>query len=92
MELEALDENVEKVFVKSFQKKVVEKILKFVLAASSVHPLWNYFRPHLKSVHLKNIAIPGLGFNPVNVRKTCQYQLDHYLYNRNDIAIWHDAL
>ena len=28
----------------------------------------------------------------MNVRKTCQYQLDHYLLNQTDIVIWHDAV
>ena len=28
----------------------------------------------------------------MNVRITCQYQLDHYLLNQNDIVFWHDAV
>ena len=47
-----------------------------------------------KRVSQSCLAIPGLSFNhnAVNVRKTCQYQLDHYLLNGNDIVIWRDAV
>ena len=52
------------------------------------------FNLRYKRVSQSCLAIPGLSFNynAVNVRKTCQYQLDHYLLNRNDIVIWHDAV
>ena len=48
----------------------------------------------MKRVSQSCLAIPGLSFNhnAVNVRKTCQFQLDHYLLNRTDIVIWHDAV
>ena len=47
-----------------------------------------------KRVSQSCLAIPGLSFNhnAVNVRKTRQYQLDHYLLNGTDIVIWHGAV
>ena len=40
------------------------------------------------------LTILGLSFNhnAVNFRKTCPYHLDHYLSNRNEVVIWHDAV
>ena len=67
----------------------------FILAASSLHHALKKLSPALqKRVSQSCLAIPGLSFNhnAVNVRKTCQYQLDHYLLNQNDIIIWHDAV
>ena len=67
----------------------------FILAASSLHHALKILPPiSQKRVSQSCLAIPGLSFNhnAVNVRKTCQYQLDHYLLNRNDIVIWHDAV
>ena len=67
----------------------------FILAASSLHHALKKLSPaSQKRVSQSCLAIPGLSFNhnAVNVRKTCQYQLDHYLLNRTDIVIWHDAV
>ena len=67
----------------------------FILAASSLHhALKKFSRASQKRVSQSCLAIPGLSFNhnAVNVRKTCQYQLDHYLLNRTDIVIWRDAV
>ena len=67
----------------------------FILAASSLYHALKIFSPALqKRVSQSCLAIPGLSFNhnAVNVRKTCQYQLDRYLLNRTDIVIWHDAV
>ena len=67
----------------------------FILAASSLHHALKILSPaSQKRVSQSCLAIPGLSFNhnAVNVRKTCQYQLDHYLLNRTDIVIWHDAV
>ena len=67
----------------------------FILAASSLHPALKKLSPaSQKRVSQSCLAIPGLSFNQnaVNVCKTCQYQLDHYLLNRTDIVIWHDAV
>ena len=67
----------------------------FILAASSLHHALKKLSPaSQKRVSQSCLAIPGLSFNhnEVNVRKTCQYQLDHYLLNRTDIVIWHDAV
>ena len=67
----------------------------FKLAASSLHHALKTLSPALrKRVSQTCLAIPGLNFNhnAVNVRKTCQYQLDHYLLNRTNFVIWHDAV
>ena len=67
----------------------------FILAASSLHHALKKLSPaSQKRVSQSCLAIPGLSFNhnAVNVRKTCQFQLDHYLLNRTDIVIWHDAV
>ena len=67
----------------------------FILAASSLHHALKILSPaSQKRVSQSCLANPGLSFNhnAVNVRKTCQYQLDHYLLNRTDIVIWHDAV
>ena len=67
----------------------------FILAASSLHHALKILSPaSQKRVSQSCLAIPGLSFNhnAVNVRKTCQCQLDHYLISRTDIVIWHDAV
>ena len=67
----------------------------FILAASSLHNALKILSlAWQKRVSQSCLAIPGLSFNHnvVNVRKTCQYQLDHYLLNRNDIVICLDAV
>ena len=67
----------------------------FKLAASSLQNALKILSlAWQKRVSQSCLAIPGLSFNhnAVNVRKTCQYQLDHYLLNRNDIVIWRDAV
>ena len=67
----------------------------FILAARSLHLAWKILSPaSQKCVSQSCIAIPGISFNhnAVKVRKTCQYQLDHYLSNRNDLISWHDAI
>ena len=67
----------------------------FILAAILLHHVLKIYSPaSQKRVSQSCLAIPGLSFNhnAVNVRKTCQYQLDHYLLNRTDIVIWHDAV
>ena len=67
----------------------------FILVASSLHHALKKPSPaSQKRVSQSCLAIPGLSFNhnAVNVLKTCQYQLDHYLLNRKDIVIWHDSV
>ena len=67
----------------------------FKIAASSMHHALKIFSPaSQKHVSQSCIAFPGLSFNQnaVNFRKTCQYQLGHYLLNRNDTVIRHDAV
>ena len=67
----------------------------FTLAASLLHHSLKVLSlASQKRVSQSCIAITGLSFNhnAENVRKTCQYQLDHYLFSRNDIVIWHDAV
>ena len=67
----------------------------FILAASSLrHALKTPSTASQKRVSQMYIAIPVLIFNhnALNVRKTCQYQLDHYLLNRSEIFICHDAV
>ena len=66
-----------------------------ILAVRSLHHALNILRGAAqKRVSQSCIAIPVLGFNhnALNVRKTRQYQLDHYLFHRNDIVISHDAV
>ena len=75
-----------------------------ILAVSSLHHALNILRGAAplnilrgaaqKRVSQSCIAIPVLSFNhnAVNVRKTRQYQLDHYLFHQNDIVISHDAV
>ena len=67
----------------------------FKLAASSLQHALKILSPaSQKRVSQSCLAIRALSFNhnAVNVRKTCQFQLDHYLLNRTDIVIWHDAV
>ena len=67
----------------------------FKIAASSMHHALKIFSPaSQKRVSQSCIAFPGSSFNhnAVNFRKTCQYQFDHYLFNRNDMVIWHEAV
>ena len=67
----------------------------FILAARSLrHASKILLLAWQKCVWQSCIAILGISFNhnAVKVRKTCQYQLDHYLSNRNDIFSWYDAI
>ena len=67
----------------------------FKIGASLLHHALKTLSPaSQKRVSQSYIAMPGLSFNhnAVNFHETCQYQIDHYLFNRNVIGIWHDAV
>ena len=67
----------------------------FVLGASSLdHALRILSAPSQKRVKETCFTKPGLSFN-FNARdsqKTIQYYLHHFLSNRKDLVIWHDAI
>ena len=66
----------------------------FILGASSLdHPLRILSAPSQKCVKETCFTKPGLSFN-FNARdsqKTIQYYLHHFLSNRKDLVIWHNA-
>ena len=67
----------------------------FILGASSLdHALRILSAPSQKRVKETCFTKPGLSFN-FNARdsqKTIQYYLHHFLSNRKDLVIWHDAI
>ena len=67
----------------------------FILGASSLdHALRKLSAPSQKRVKETCFTKPGLSFN-FNARdsqKTIQYYLHHFLSNRKDLVIWHDAI
>ena len=67
----------------------------FILGASSLdHTLRILSAPSQKRVKETCFTKPGLSFN-FNARdsqKTIQYYLHHFLSNRKDLVIWHDAI
>ena len=67
----------------------------FILGASSLdHALRILSAPSQKSVKKTCFTKPGLSFN-FNARdsqKTIQYYQHHFLSNRKNLVIWHDAI
>ena len=65
----------------------------FILGASSLyHALRKLSAPSEKRVKETCFTKPGLSFSARDSQKTIQYYLHHFLSNRKDLVIWHDAI
>ena len=65
------------------------------LAASSLHHAIKILPQALQDHNRKGIyALPGASFNTnaVKVRKTAQFQLNHFFSNRKRLVIWHEVM
>ena len=72
-----------------------DKYMVFILGASSLgHALRILSAPSQKRVKETCFTKPGLtfNFNASDSQKTIQYYLHHFLSNRKDLVIWHDAI
>ena len=64
-----------------------------ILEASSLdHALRKLSAASQKRVKEICFTKPGLSFNARDSQKTIQYYLHHFLSNRKDLVIWHDAI
>ena len=66
-----------------------------IIGASSLnHALRKLSAPSQKRVKETCFTKPGLrfNFNARDSQKTIQYYLHHFLSNRKDLVIWHDAI
>ena len=67
----------------------------FILAASSLHHATKTLPEALQDHYKKKIyALPCLSFNPngLKVRKTAQFELNHFFRDKKRLVIWHDVV